>query len=312
MPHLTSPSSPPHLPSISEEDGEEEVGAGEHDPTAEAAVVPQLVGSGARTPVRLGTSERKSAKGRLIPRASAGSPLGKSPTKTPRKSSPDRPYSPPSPYALSPSPSSSPASSPPSSPQPRRDTKKRKIKSRDAENLQIDPKRTSVISPLRANVATPTARTPHRRTESPRKSFPSTPDSGARYQRVLVPPQTTREGNGEPHQESQPSLMERFEAVYSSLKNKPPADHNSRPSGSEDELDLEPASPEDLGGEPSLTSEAGVPRVGHRRTRVLTRAPPCPHVTVTSGDGRRVFLRLKGRHQDERGVSEPPHFQLVC
>ncbi len=69
---------------------------------------------------------------------------------------------------------------------------------------------------------------------------------------------------------------------------------------------MEPVSPDELDGEYSLSSTSrpatAAVEARHRRTGVLTRAPACPHVTVTGTDGKRVFLRLRSRDKDGTDV----------
>lgn len=291
-----TPGSPPRLPSISEEEDQTNEGG----PSTVATVGRQGGSSGTTsgTPVRYNADERKITKGRIIPVTSGVSLADKIPSRVKESHGQlDRSYSPPSPYTLSSSPS--PSSSPPPSPsQPRQERKRRKI---DHGPSEATPTSDSIgPNPHWRDVATPT--TPRRRTESPAKTFPTTPDSGSRYRRVLVPSQVSQGESSLPTR-SPGSLMERFEATYRSLKSKPAgylAEGGAKLPDSTDHVSLEPVGPEEAEDEHLLASVyspvAAERRRGH--TRVLTRAPGCPHITVTGGDGRRVFLRLRSKDKD--------------
>ena len=106
--------------------------------------------------------------------------------------------------------------------------------------------------------------------------------------------------------------MERFEATYSSLKSRAGGEHAasvSLPPADDDMLSDPEYSLSSLSGQLDSRSSAlsqhpsEVAPVSLVRSRVLSRAPPCPHVTVTSSDGRRVYLRIKDGGR-KGGVSE--------
>ena len=105
----------------------------------------------------------------------------------------------------------------------------------------------------------------------------TTPSSTMKYRRALDL------GILSPRQESPKAsqIMERYDAVYQSLTCQP----------SSEEWDSE------LRGEdcsPVLDSESGSHSWGVLpSSRVLTRAPACPYVTVTNSDGARVYLKLQ-------------------
>ncbi len=212
VPRLMTPGGLHDLPPISEEKEEEKDEDGVRDSSAVADSSQFASDRATRTPVRHSTSERIVTKGRIISMATRGSGDGGSPSAL-REALPVRPYSPPSPYALSPSPS--PSSSPPPSPRLTQEHKRRRIYPEASGNMGAHGSVSmSQGSPQRRGVATPTATlTPKRRAESATKTFPTTPDSGSKYRRVLVPSQTSEGENGLPHR-SPRSLMERFEATY--------------------------------------------------------------------------------------------------
>ena len=221
----------------------------------------------------------------------------------------ERTYSPPSPYSLSPSPSS-----PHSPTESGRGSKRRKL---DGVG-QFSP-RESPSSKYGGR--DPDSRRGHQsgsglfktpiRDEGQRKR--TTPDSASRYKRSLDLSQLEARDTSPP---SRGSIMDQFEATYRSLKSKPidPAEGEDL-----DGLFDEPNSPHpsdyDLPSQDSKPHEysSATPTRRQQHSHVLTRAPPGPHITVTGSDGSRVYLRIKseakyGRREEVSLVRE----NLMC
>ena len=107
--------------------------------------------------------------------------------------------------------------------------------------------------------------------------------------------------------------------TYSSLKSRSGAEHVTGASLpltddgvlGEPEYSLSPPSGQ-LDGRSSALSQdpLAVAPGSHVRSNILHRAPPCPYVTVTGSDGRRVYLRIKDGGR-KGGVSEYVSLKVV-
>ena len=212
------------------------------------------------------------------------------------------PYSPPSPYSLS-----SPTHSPSYNEQPSvgHSPKRRKRDScHPSQDLTRAETRDSFTAPesqrnkMGSHWSSP-MKTPSRSSSRAGDHLTPTPTppSASRYKRALDPSQL------EPgHTNTTPSrrdfLMDQFEDTYRALKSTPTGDVTSntlslKPSMDVDELYEDPHSP--LTADPSSqsVSYSSMSSRLQRHSHVLTRAPPGLHVTVTSNDGTRVYLRVK-------------------
>ena len=230
------------------------------------------------------------------------------------------PYSPPSPYSLSPSPS------PPHSPatgkdQGQQSTCTHSTSQRNSRVLGSTSQFTSQDEAeygrhgsevhSGAGVSPSRKRTP-RKSATPR-SVGSTPASTGHYKRSLDASRLESRDTAPFSSLKGSSLMERFEATYSSLKSHAGAEQVTRPSlpptddddiFSDPEYSLSPPSRQRNSQPPTLSQQPSVAASGSlAHSRVLSRAPSCPHITVTGSDGRRVYLRIKDGGR-KGGVSE--------
>ena len=218
------------------------------------------------------------------------------------------PYSPPSPYSLPSSPSPTDFSSHDDHHSVGRYPKRRKRDSFHPRGTGQDLTRAEIRGFLTAPESqgnktgshwSSPMKTPSRSSSraGDRPTPTPTPPSASRYKRALDPSQL------EPgHSSTTPSrrdfLMDQFEDTYRALKTTPTGGVTShtlspKPTMDVDDLYEDPHSP--LTADPSSQSvsySSASPRL-QRHSHVLTRAPPGLHVTVTSSDGTRVYLRLK-------------------
>ena len=197
-----------------------------------------------------------------------------------------RPYTPPSPYTLSPSPSS------PQSPTLNIDqsstSKRRKLDGRSRTEDETIRPTSSQATPTRNQFKSPSKAIAS-------QSVPHIPGSASRYKRSLDFSQLEHK---EPCQLPNP-LMQCFEAAYQSLtSNELSASHAQDSEEGFDALFNDPDSDElhpNLDNKDILTQESliATPR-RQPHPHVLTRAPSGPHISVTGSDGSRVYLKLRG------------------
>lgn len=121
-----------------------------------------------------------------------------------------------------------------------------------------------------------TSKTPTKLNEL--NAYPATPLSSSKYHRVLEPSVTCMSPGNESPKTSSVSVMDRFNAIYQSLKSKPEWDS---------ELQVDDSTP-------SLDITSGSHSQG-MSSKVLRRAPACPFITVTSSEGERVYLKLQSK-----------------
>lgn len=228
----------------------------------------------------------------------------------------EHPYSPPSPYSLPSSPS------PPHSPTCdkshdsfRHSPKRRKTKDFETRGSvgAVNSHRKETGSYWSSPMKTPS------RSSSRAENHPTptpTPPSVSRYKRALDPSQL-EVGHAKTTPNHRDVLMDQFEETYWSLKTTPPGEVASGALGLKpspqtedmDELYNEPYSP--LATDPG--SQSSYHTGPHQHAHVLRRAPPGLHITVTSSDGARVYLRVKpGSKFEGRGEVSSVQLNLFC
>ena len=218
------------------------------------------------------------------------------------------PYSPPSPYSLPSSPSPTDFSSHDDHHSVGRSPKRRKRDSCHPRGIGQDLTRAETRGSLTAPESqgnkmgshwSSPMKTPSRSSSraGDRPTPTPTPPSASRYKRALDPSQL------EPgHSSTTPSrrdfLMDQFEDTYRALKTAPTGGVTShtlspKPTMDVDGLYEDPHSPLTADPNSQSVSYSSASSQLQRHSHVLTRAPPGLHVTVTSSDGTRVYLRLK-------------------
>lgn len=130
---------------------------------------------------------------------------------------------------------------------------------------------------------TRTLKTPTKLNEM--NAYSASPSSSSKYHRVLEP-SVMSPGNESP-KASSVSVMDRFNAIYQSLKSKPEWDSEVEGGDSTPLLDI--------------TSGSHSQGVIHS-SKVLRRAPACPFITVTGSEGERVYLKLQSKKVSTRDL----------
>ena len=252
-----------------------------------------------RTPVRSSKQHRR-PRSQVLARETDSSSV----SRNEEDADGERPYSPPSPYSLPSSPS------PPHSPSygEHHDSFGHSPKRRKTKDVDIAETRGSLGAVNSQGKETGSYWTSPMKTPSRSSSraedhltTTSTPPSASRYKRALDPSQL--EPGRTPNRRD--VLMDQFEETYWSLKTTPPGEVTNgalglKPSAQTDDMD-ELYSPlaADLGSQSSHPFLSPGPQ---QRSHVLMRAPPGLHLTVTSSDGARVYLRVKpGSKYEGRG-----------